>query len=95
MYASAVLELHEMVAVPDPVMLAGLIIPHVRPPGMVSVSKTVPAKPFSAVMVIVEVCATPTFVAVEEEADIVKSWNRKIVVVEWESGLTVPVMFSV
>ena len=51
----AVVELQETVAVPDPVMLVGVIAPQVRPAAGVSVRLTTPAKPFSAVTVTVEV----------------------------------------
>lgn len=50
----AVVELHETVAVPDPVTEPGVIAPQVSPAGTVSVSVTTPAKPLSAVTVIVE-----------------------------------------
>ena len=56
----AVVELHEKVAVPEPVTLLGLIAPHVSPLGTVSVSATTPVKPFCAVTVIVEVSDAPT-----------------------------------
>ena len=51
----AVVELHETVAVPEPVTLVGVMAPHVRPEGGVSVRLTMPVKPFTAVTVIVEV----------------------------------------
>jgi hypothetical protein len=51
----AVAELHETVAVPEPVTLVGEIAPHVRPVGGVSVRPTTPANPLSAVIVMVEV----------------------------------------
>jgi hypothetical protein len=51
----AVVELQETVAVPDPVTLVGVIAPQVRPAAGVSVRETTPAKPFSAVIVIVDV----------------------------------------
>ncbi len=51
----AAVELQETVAVPEPVTLAGVIAPQVRPAAGVSVRLTTPAKPFNAVIVIVEV----------------------------------------
>lgn len=51
----ALAELHDTVAVPDPVTLLGVIAPQVRPAGTVSVSDTTPEKPLRAVTVIVEV----------------------------------------
>ena len=42
-------------AVPEPVTLVGLIAPQVRPAGGVSVRLTTPAKPLSAVIVMVDV----------------------------------------
>ena len=50
----ATVALHETVAVPDPVTVPGVIAPHVNPAGTVSVSVTTPAKPFTAVIVIVD-----------------------------------------
>ncbi len=67
------MELHDTVAVPEPVTLNGLIAPHVRFAGTVSVRLTTPAKPLTAVTVIVEVAETPAFTAAGEEAAIVKS----------------------
>ena len=46
---------HATVAVPPPDMLVGLIAWQVSPDVAVSVNETVPVKPFTAVMVIVEV----------------------------------------
>ena len=51
----AVVELQATVAVPEPVTLDGVIAPQVSPAGGVSVRLTTPAKPFSAVIVMVEV----------------------------------------
>ena len=54
-YVPAVEELHDTVAVPEPVMLVGVIEPQVRPDGGESVRLTVPANPLSPVTVIIEV----------------------------------------
>ena len=55
MWLPVVGELQEMVAVPEPVTLAGDIAPQVNPEETVAVRETVPANRFSAVVVIVEV----------------------------------------
>jgi len=52
-------ELQVTVAVPDPTTLPGAIAPQLRFAGTVSVSVTVPAKPLTAVTVIVEVAVVP------------------------------------
>jgi hypothetical protein len=70
------------VAVPDPETLVGLIAPQVRLVGIVSVSETVPVKPFTAAMVIVEVADTPTVTAAGEVAAIVKSVTVNVAVAE-------------
>jgi hypothetical protein len=53
-YVPAVVELHETVAVPEPVTLVGVNAPQFRPEGIVSENVTVPAKPLSPVTVKVE-----------------------------------------
>jgi len=50
----ATVALQETVAVPEPVTVAGVIAAHVRPAGTVSGRVTTPAKPLTAVIVIVE-----------------------------------------
>ena len=50
----AVVELHDTVAVPEPVTVPGVIAPQVSPAGTVSVSVTTPANPLTAVIVIVD-----------------------------------------
>ena len=69
-------------AVPDPAMLVGVIAPQVSPDGIVSVRATMPAKPFSGVIVIVEVGDCPTFTGAGEEAAIVKSMKLKVALAE-------------
>ncbi len=78
----AVVELHETVAVPDPVTLVGVIAPQVNPACGVSLRLTTPANPLRAVTVIVEVAETPTFTAAGEDATIVKSTKLKVAVAE-------------
>jgi len=77
----AVVEEQLKVAVPEPVTLAGLKDPQVKPEGIVSVKVTVPVNPFTAVMVIVE--EAEVFTVVEGEvAAIVKSVTMNVAVVE-------------
>ena len=61
------------VAVPEPDRLLGLMLLQVRALGTLSVRLTVPVKPLSAVMVIVELLDWPTFVGTAALADIAKS----------------------
>ena len=86
--------MQETVAVPDPVMLVGVIAPQVSPACGVSVKLTTPAKPLRAVTVIVEVAETPTLTAAGEEAAIVKSTKLKVPVAEWVSVVLVPITVS-
>jgi hypothetical protein len=72
--------LHETVAVPEPIMLLGVIEPQTRPEGTMSVRVTFPAKPFNAVIVIVEFAGTPILTCAGDVAMIVKSWTRKVAV---------------
>ena len=51
----AVVDEQEMVAVPEPVTVPGVMAPQVRPAGGVSVRVTTLLKPFTAVIVMVEV----------------------------------------
>jgi hypothetical protein len=68
------------VAVPDLVTLLGVIAPHVRPEGTMSVNVTVPENPFSGLTVIVAVVGVPTLAEVGGDAVMVKSWNENIAV---------------
>ncbi len=70
-----------MVAVPDPMTLAGEIAPQDRLAGTVSVKLTVPVNPFNAVMVMVVVADTPAFTAAGEVAVIAKSVTVNVAVV--------------
>ncbi len=67
------MELQVTVAVPEFVMVRGLIAPQVKLAGTVSVRLTVPVNPFTAVIVIVEVAEVPTVTAAGDVAAIVKS----------------------
>ncbi len=80
--APVVVELHDTVAVPDPVTLVGVIAPQVRPVAGVSVKLTTPANPLSAVTVMVEVAEDPALTATGEDAAIVKSTKLKVAVAE-------------
>jgi hypothetical protein len=91
----ATVELHDRVAVPDPVMLLGVIVPQVNPVGTVSVRLMVPGKWFSPVSVIVDVGETPASTAAGEVAVMLKSWNRNTAVAECMSGVLVPVIVTV
>jgi len=87
---------HERVAVPEPVMLLGVIAPQVRLAGTMSVNATVPEKPFTPVNVIVHVMVDPTGVDDGEQfSDIVKSVTVNVAVVEWDSAPLVPVTVRV
>jgi len=72
--------LHDIVAVPEPLRLAGVIGPHVRPVGNVSLRLTNPVNPFRGDIAIVELVEVPAFIGAGEEMDIVKSRNRKVTV---------------
>lgn len=87
------MELQDRVAVPEPVTLAGVIEPQVSPAGTVFVRVTVPAKPFTAVTVIVDVAEDPAL-AVAEVAAIVKSTNLNVAVAVRTSEPLVPVTVS-
>jgi len=91
----ALVELQESVAVPDPVMLDGVIIPHVRPAGTVSVTDTFPANPFSPVIVMVDMADWPASIAAGEVAVMVKSVTVNVAVVEWLRVPLVPIIVSV
>ena len=85
------------VAVPEPVALLGVMAPHVRPDGTVSVRVTTPVNPFKAFMVIVEVADEPALTATGDVAEIVKSEAApkvKVAVAEWDRDPLVPVMVT-
>lgn len=63
-------------------MVAGVILPQVRPDGAVSVRLTVPVNPFRAVTVIVVVADVPIVTCVEEVDEIAKSATAKTTAVE-------------
>ena len=91
---AAIVELHARVAVPELVMLAGVIAPQVRLAGTVSVRLTVPVKPLTAVTVIVEAAEVPAVTAAGEVAAIVKSVTLKVAVAECVRVPLVPVIVT-
>jgi hypothetical protein len=94
-YVPSVVELQETVAVPEVVMLVGLMAPHVRPERMVSVRLTVPVNPLTAAIVIVEVAEVPTVTAAGEVAVMLKSVTVNVPVVERDRVPLVPVIVRV
>ncbi len=66
--------LHETVAVPEPVIVPGVIEPQTRPEGTLSVRVTVPANLLIAVTVMVDVPEAPALTVTGPPA-IVKSRN--------------------
>jgi hypothetical protein len=66
------------VAVPEPVRLVGVIVPHARPVEGLSLSVTVPANPFKATIVMVELVEDPALTGDGEDADMVKFWNLNV-----------------
>ena len=75
-----VVELQLRVAVPEPVIVPGVMAPHVNPAGTVSVRVTTPANPFRGAMVIVEIADDPAGTDAGEVAEIVKSTKLKVAV---------------
>ena len=81
-YVVGLFEVHVRVADPDPVTVPGLIGLQFKPAGTVSDKVTVPAKPLSAVTVIVDDSEDPTVAMVGLLAATVKSTKLKVAVVE-------------
>lgn len=63
-------------------MVPGVIVPQVRPAGVVSVNVTTPANPLTGLSVIVEVADRPALTGEGEDADMMKFWNRNVAVAE-------------
>ena len=61
-------------------ILLGLNEPQVKPEGTVETRATVPAKPFTALTVIVDVAEEPGATVDGEVALVVKSWNLKVAI---------------
>jgi len=87
--------LHETVAVPEPVTLFGVIVPHVSPDGTVSVRLTSPAKWLIELIVMVDPAEEPALTGAGDDAMIPKSWTWKIGVAVWTSEPIVPVIVRV
>ena len=97
-YVDAVEELHDTVAVPEPVRLLGVIAPQLSPAGTLSVRATMPVNPLLGVSVSVDVFVEPAFMDVGEVAAIVKlggAPNVNEAVVEWLSDPLVPLIVTV
>jgi hypothetical protein len=88
-------ELHETVAVPAFVTLVGVMAPHVRFTGTVSVRVTVPVNPFTAETVMMEVAEAPAWTGAGEVAAIAKFVMMKVVFTKWNRAPTVPLTVSV
>jgi len=86
---------HEIVAVPEPVTLLGVMFPQASPDGTVSVRLTIPLKWFTELTVTVVMAELPTLTGLGALAAIVKSryWNRATA--EWTKDPLVPVRVSV
>ncbi len=65
--------LQDTVAVPDPVMLVGVMVPQVRPDGTVSVRLTTPGKWLIELIEMVDVTEKPTLIGAGEDAAMPKS----------------------
>ncbi len=84
----AAAKVHDRVELPEPVTLVGDTVHDV----LLVVRLTTPAKPFTAVIVIVEVPEEPAFtVTLVGDAVIVKSWTTNVTVTEWDRDPLVPV----
>jgi len=88
-------EVHEIVALPEPVILLGVTLPQARPDGTVSVRLTVPPNWLMELTVTVVIAELPALTGLGEPADTVKSryWNRAVAV--WTKEPVVPVRVSV
>lgn len=91
----ATVALHDTVAEPEPVMLVGLNDPQDRPEAGVMLNVTVPVNPLTAATETVEVADWPALIAAGDVAEMVKSWNRRTTVAEWDREPLVPVSVSV
>lgn len=79
----------DSMVLPEPVTVKGDTVQEV----LLLTKLMVPAKPFSAATVILEVPAEPTSTTTEVELGvIVKSWTVKVTVVEWDRVPLVPVI---
>jgi hypothetical protein len=84
--------LQRIVAIPELRTLFGVIASQVRPAGATSVRLTVPRKPFTEPIMILELADERTFEVSEERTVMVKSTKLKITVAECDRKLLVPVI---
>ena len=87
----ATVVVQDTVAVPEPVIVPGVIMPQPSPNGTVSARATTPVKPLAAVIVIVDEEDCPVFTATGEEAAMVKSTKLNVAVAEWTREPLAPV----
>ena len=87
-----VVNVHESVAVPDPVTLVGVTVHAV----LFAESATMPLKPLTPATVMVDVAAAPfNAVTLVGDAEIVKSWTVNVTVAECDRVPLVPVTVTV
>ena len=82
-------------AVPEPVILLGVMLPQASPDGTVSVRLTIPPNWFTELTVTVVIAELPALTGLGELADIVKSRYWKVAVALCVSGVLVPVIVAV
>jgi len=91
----ATVEMQDRVALPEPDTVLGVILPQTRPEGGWLFDRdTVPAKPFWAITVIVDIAEAPTTFA-GEVAVIEKSTKLNVAVAVWVREPLVPLMVTV
>ena len=88
-------EEHEIVALPEPMIVLGVMLPQASPDGTVSARLTVPPNWLIELTVTVVIAKLPALTGPGELADMVKSryWNRATAV--WAKDPLVPVRVSV
>lgn len=91
----ALLPLHVIEAMPEPLTEAGTIDPQVSSEGIVSLSTTLPSNPLRPLIVALAVIDAPMLVMIGVVADIAKSWNRIVVVVVCTRESLEPLMVRV
>jgi hypothetical protein len=88
-------EVHEIVALPEPMIVLGVMLPQASPDGTVSARLTVPPNWLIELIVTVVIAKLPAFTGPGELADMVNSryWNRPTAL--WAKDPLVPVRVSV
>jgi hypothetical protein len=76
--------LQDTVAEPEPEIEVFEIVLQVSPVAGLSERLTLPPKPFTGAIVIVEIEAVSLPTVAGEDAVMVKSWKLKVVVAEWD-----------